>query len=230
MNLEIVHSTKNWETESYELQSRQTWPKEGKHILAQYDEDTIVVYQAFKPEIAAYAVSAQRFVGCPGYNPNRMTWIKTNFLWMMFRSKWATSPNQERILAIWLKRGAFEVYVQQARTHGRATNYSKEGSATIRLQWDPDHLPNGSKHPSRRAIQLGLKGVQTFASGEDIVSIQDVTEFVREQAFNMGEDGQDLIVARERVYRHLRENPNLALREKDDNSNSCQNITRYDVT
>jgi hypothetical protein len=27
----------------------------------------------------------------------------------------------------------------------------------VRLQWDPDHLPNGHPHSKRRAIQLGLK-------------------------------------------------------------------------
>ena len=25
-------------------------------------------------------------------------------------------------------------------------------------QWDPDHLPDGSKHPGRRAIQVGAAG------------------------------------------------------------------------
>ena len=43
------------------------------------------MYQAFKPEIGQYAVAHQRFTGCPDYNSTRMTWIKTNFLWMMFR-------------------------------------------------------------------------------------------------------------------------------------------------
>ena len=49
-----------WETENYLTQKRQHWPKEGKHILAQFDEDTIVVYQAFNPMIADYAVEHQQ--------------------------------------------------------------------------------------------------------------------------------------------------------------------------
>ena len=28
------------------------WPSLGKHILADYDETSIVVYQAFRPQIA----------------------------------------------------------------------------------------------------------------------------------------------------------------------------------
>jgi hypothetical protein len=47
--------------------------------------EAILVYQAFKPEIGRYAVANQRFTGCEAYSPTRMTWIKTNFLWMMFR-------------------------------------------------------------------------------------------------------------------------------------------------
>ena len=31
----------------------------------------------------------------------------------------------------------------------------------MRLQWDPDHLPNGDAHPYRRAIQLGLNATYT---------------------------------------------------------------------
>jgi hypothetical protein len=37
-----------------------------------------------------------------------MTWIKPSFLWMMYRSGWATKQNQEYILAIKMKRSGFE--------------------------------------------------------------------------------------------------------------------------
>ena len=36
------------------------WPTSGKHILAQFDEDSVIVYQAFKPSISEYAVKHQR--------------------------------------------------------------------------------------------------------------------------------------------------------------------------
>ena len=45
--------------ESYAKQ-RLCWPLKGKHILAQFDEDSIIVYMAFKPSIADYAVEHQR--------------------------------------------------------------------------------------------------------------------------------------------------------------------------
>ncbi|CAG8559554.1 10120_t:CDS:2 [Racocetra fulgida] len=48
--------------ELYEVQSKR-WPASGRHIMAQYDESTITVYQAFKPSIANYAVENQKFGG-----------------------------------------------------------------------------------------------------------------------------------------------------------------------
>ena len=34
------------------------WPSTGRHILAQFDDESVVVYQAYRPEIGLYA--AQR--------------------------------------------------------------------------------------------------------------------------------------------------------------------------
>ena len=52
-------ATKEWLTESYVEQTK-VWPTRGRHILAQYDEDSVVVYQAYCPEIAEYAVKNQK--------------------------------------------------------------------------------------------------------------------------------------------------------------------------
>lgn len=64
------------------------------------------------------SVEHKTFVGCPEYNPVRMTWVKTNFLWMMFRSGWASKPNQERVLAIFVRRERFDYYLTCARKNG----------------------------------------------------------------------------------------------------------------
>ena len=55
-----VAACKEWKVESYVQQRDRVWPKHGRHILAQFDEDSIVVYQAYCPEIADYAVKHQR--------------------------------------------------------------------------------------------------------------------------------------------------------------------------
>jgi hypothetical protein len=38
-------------------------PKSGRHVLAQYDCETIIVYQAYRSEIGNYTVSHDRFCG-----------------------------------------------------------------------------------------------------------------------------------------------------------------------
>ena len=55
-----VPSSKEWLTESYAEQNHKIWPRQGRHILAQYDDDSVVVYQAYCPEIAEYAVKHQK--------------------------------------------------------------------------------------------------------------------------------------------------------------------------
>ena len=88
------------------------WPKEGFHIMAQYDEDKIIVYQSYRPEIGDFAAKNQYFGG--EFSLERMTWIKPNFLWMMYRAGWASKENQERILAIKIKKSGFTEILKEA--------------------------------------------------------------------------------------------------------------------
>jgi hypothetical protein len=46
--------------EPWPIQKADHWPKTGKHILAQYTDESIVVYQAFTKLIADYAVENQK--------------------------------------------------------------------------------------------------------------------------------------------------------------------------
>ncbi|WP_428740137.1 DUF4291 family protein, partial [Sulfurimonas sp.] len=73
----------NFEIEGY-LQQASRWPSEGKVILAQYDAESITVYQAYNKSIGHYAAEHGVFGG--EFSFSRMTWIKPNFLWMMYRS------------------------------------------------------------------------------------------------------------------------------------------------
>ncbi|KAL6052667.1 DUF4291 domain-containing protein [Balamuthia mandrillaris] len=180
------------QTEAYTLQTER-WPTFGQFILAQYTDEAILVYQAFKPEIGRYAVANQRFAGCPLYNTTRMTWIKTNFLWMMFRSGWGQKNNQEMTLGIWLKRSAFDRYLSIATKR----EVAERRRSIVRLQWDPDHDPSGTPVKRRRAIQLGLKNVESFASGEDILAIHDMTDFV---ANCTPGDPNTLVTPKEEIY------------------------------
>ncbi len=163
------------------------WPQQGHHIMAQYDNEKIIVYQSYRPEIGNFAVQNQYFGGA--FSLNRMTWIKPNFLWMMYRNGWATKVGQEVVLAIHLKREAFERYLKQAvySSYQSDLYVSREDwqeqvkNSSIRLQWDPDHNPYGAKL-ERRAIQIGIRGKEAVNyAKDDILEIEDITPFVKEQ-------------------------------------------------
>ncbi len=140
------------------------WPQHGRHILAQFDDASVVVYQAYRPAIARYAVEHQRFGGAD-FSMGRMSWVKPNFLWMTYRCGWATKPDQERVLAVRMHRWAFDEvlrravhssYVAEVYETREAWRAAVEQS-DVRLQWDPDHGPGGQPL-ERRVIQLGLRG------------------------------------------------------------------------
>src|SRR5262249_30084676 len=88
------------------------WPISGKHILAQYDHTSIIVYQAYRTSIGHFDADCQYFEG--EFSLQRMSWIMPNFLWMMYRSGWGTKAGQEVTLAIRLKRAAFDEILKQA--------------------------------------------------------------------------------------------------------------------
>lgn len=83
------------------------WPTHGEHILAQYDDASVVVYQAYRPSIGRYAIEHGYFGG-PDFSFDRMSWIKPNFLWMMYRSGWGTKEGLECILGLRLRRPFFD--------------------------------------------------------------------------------------------------------------------------
>lgn len=182
------------------------WPTHGKHILAQYDLESIVVYQAYSPQIADYAIKNQNFGG-NGFSYDRMSWIKPNFLWMCYRSGWASKQGQQRILAIRINVEFWEEILEQAVVSSFIDGNEEEWKrrvkeSNVRLQWDPDHDPLGLKQP-RRAIQLGLRGEMLRRFGrEEIVEIEDITEFVEQEREKLTGEGWEevLRVPVETVY------------------------------
>ena len=160
----------------------------GHKIRANYDDESIVVYQAFNDLIADYAVANKRFGG-EGFNPNRMTWIKPSFLWMMYRCGWGLKDeNQKRILQIRLPRSVFDAFVREAVL----STYSSEiyetekewqvdiARSNVRCQWDPERTPFGGAIGGMRSIQLGLRGKAFQNYNENIIEITDLTRRVHE--------------------------------------------------
>ncbi len=197
----------NLSTELYSA-SHQFLPVDGQHIVAHQTEMQVVVYQAYNPAIARFAVENQ-YLGGPSFSYGRMSWIKPNFLWMMYRCGWASKENQERVLALWLDKTAFEEILSQAVfstfTAGNyeSTEIWKQELATknVRLQWDPDHSPHGGKL-ARRALQLGLKDTTLEQFGRhQVTCIEDVTDFVQQQKAHVdNRQLEQLYIPQERVY------------------------------
>jgi uncharacterized protein DUF4291 len=197
----------NLPTELY-IHQAEGWPAEGRHILAHYDAEAIIVYQAYRPSIARYVLAHGAFGG-EDFSYARMSWIKPSFLWMMYRSGWGTKEGQEMTLGLRLSRQFFERIVGEAvassfRQSGYATEDGWKAAlarSEVRLQWDPDHGPRGNAL-ARRAIQLGLRGSMLEAFGRrELKGVIDLTAFVAEQrAMLLSAGPGQLRTPLERVY------------------------------
>lgn len=151
-------------------------------IRADHDARTIIVYQAFRPEIVDAAVAAQRFV--PPFSLGRMTWIKPSFLWMMERSGWATKAGQERVVAVRITRAGWEEALAAARLSSQDTS-----EAAVVVQWDPERNVRGTKL-QHRAIQVGLgRQIVKRYVDEWTTEIRDVTPLVAKLR-RLREDGE----------------------------------------
>jgi len=153
-------------------------------IFAVYDKQTIRVYQAYRDAIADEAIEKGTFG--ESFKLDRMTWIKPSFLWMMYRSGWATKAGQTRVLAIDIKRSGFDFIVKNAvlstfskEVHGTKENWKEElKKSKIRCQWDPERDIYGNAL-THRTIQLGIKGKASWDYVYDwIVNITEITQTV----------------------------------------------------
>lgn len=168
-------------------ESRRSSSSETRVFVGEYDEEGVYVYQAYNDAIADYAVEHQRFGG-PAFNPGRMTWIKPSFAWVLYRSGYASKPNQTRVLKIKLPHVAVAKFLGQcACQHGG-------GGTDGRVQWDPARDVMSAKAGSRRervpcvprmlskerAIQIGLRGPLSAEYVSSILCIEDVTDLSRQ--------------------------------------------------
>lgn len=181
---------------------------ERQEIRADFDARTITVYQAYRPAIAEAALAAGRFV--EPFKFTRATWIKPSFGWMMYRCGWATKPGQEYVLAIRIRREAFEDVLDQAvlTTFGEGRYGTHDEwraalkAAPVRVQWDPERSLRGGDLPYR-SIQVGLTSAIAPEYNDWIVSIEDMTPRVHRihEAVRAGRwDKVREMAPRERLY------------------------------
>lgn len=154
-------------------------------IRADFDRDTIVIYQAYAASIADAALKAGRFVS--PFSFHRMTWIKPSFLWLMHRSNWGLKSGQERVLSVRIKRRGWEKALSQAvltsfdpRVFASPDAWTEQfAAAKVHLQWDPERSLRGAGLPYY-SIQVGLSRHIIHEYVEDwITSIEDITPRVR---------------------------------------------------
>jgi hypothetical protein len=165
---------------------RDASPVNPRRVLAHFDDETVTVYQAFRPSIVHYAVENGTFG--KGFGMNRMTWIKPSFGWMLHRSQYGTSHNQEAIARVRITRAGFDAILEEAvLTYYVSEIYDTELAWTnalsrsrVRCQWDPDrNLRDGKLE--HRAIQLGVSSDFVYRYvNEWIVGVEDVTELAHE--------------------------------------------------
>jgi len=148
-------------------------------IRADYDRDSIVIYQAYPASIAEPALKAQKFVA--PFSFGRMTWIKPSFLWLMHRSNWGQKSGQEMTLRVRIKRHGWETALKHAvltSCHPEASR-SKEDwerqfhEAFVHVQWDPERSLRGAALP-HYSIQVGISRhlIREFVD-DWIVKIED---------------------------------------------------------
>ncbi|KAF9956766.1 hypothetical protein BGZ70_009771 [Mortierella alpina] len=101
-----------------------------RQVRAEYDDETITVYQAYNSAIATAAVAEQKLNASPKFLTTRMTWIKPSWAWMLYRAGYSyKDPGQERILALKMTHDSFISLLDRAvlTTHDKV-----EASSTLR--------------------------------------------------------------------------------------------------
>ena len=129
-------------------------------VRADFNKNSIIIYQAFRPQIALPALDEQKFVA--PFSFERMTWIKPSFLWLMARSNWGRKNNQH-ILGIRISREGWEkalnagiLTTPQPQIYGSYDNWQQKFSqAKVHIQWDPERNIFGKKS-NLRSIQVGI--------------------------------------------------------------------------
>ncbi|KAL8735076.1 MAG: hypothetical protein Q9181_002946 [Wetmoreana brouardii] len=179
-------------------------PVPYRQIRANYDSDTITVYQAYSSTIALPAVKDQRLNASLAYKPHRMTWIKPSWAWMMYRSGYSyKDSNQRHILALRIKHANFRHLLSLASvtSHSKVLT-AEEKAKPVRVQWDPERSVTMKVLPYR-SIQIGIGGDVVTKWVDWIESIEDVTEMARRLKKVVDQEGLEGVGEEEMMRRGL---------------------------
>ncbi|AXT56036.1 DUF4291 domain-containing protein [Aquimarina sp. AD1] len=156
-----------------------------QEIRADYDRETITMYQAYGKSIALPAIKNNKFES--PFSFNRMTWIKPSYLWLMERSNWGTKSNQEYILGIKINKASWEKALSMGVLTDPDKTIYKSGAlwdkefrnAKVHIQWDPERTLKGAKMQIR-SIQVGIgRDLIKEYNEEWIQEINDLTPLTK---------------------------------------------------
>lgn len=180
-----------------------------QEIRADYNRETITVYQAYGKNIAVPAIKNNRFE--KPFSFNRMTWIKPSYLWLMERSNWGKKSNQDCILGIKIKRDCWEKALSLGVLTNPDNKIYKSGqewsrlfqNAKVHIQWDPERNIYGGK-TQVRSIQVGISRHLIEEYNADwITEITDLTPLTKKIS-NLKKQGKykevKRLLPKEKVY------------------------------
>ncbi len=159
-----------------------TVPHVGRPLLACFDEATVTVFAAHRPEIGAWAID-HGTLGGPAWRGDRIARFRLSLPRVMSRSERGERAGKEVLLAIALRRDGFDAVLRQAvhwrefpasifGTRGKwrlATRYTE-----VVVDFAPDCAPDGSDLP-RMTPRFGVRGHALKAMLSDwVVGVRDL--------------------------------------------------------
>lgn len=167
-------------------ESAQGLPRAGRPLLATWDETSVVVWQAHRPEVADELLARGR-PGGTSWRTDRVTRMRTSLPSLLGRCDWCRRPGRERLLALRLSRDGFDAMLRQA-VHGEfePANYATRGAwqlatryGAVTLTWHPDRDALGRELP-RQAPRIAVRDDALRRLTTDwVLALEDWTPWVQ---------------------------------------------------
>lgn len=168
--------------------AEQGLPDDGRRLLATYDDETVLAWQAHRPDVADAALRDQRFGG-GSWRTDRVTRMRLSLPSLLARCAWGTRGGRERILAVRLAREGFDAMLRQAVPAefdpavyaSKAAFHLATRFANVSVAWHPDCAPDGATL-GRLTPRFGLRDHALRAFTERwVLGVEDWTAWVAER-------------------------------------------------
>lgn len=162
-------------------------PASGRVLLATFDDDTVLTWQAHHADVAAEMISRGR-PGGTSWRTDRVTRMRTSLPSLLARCDWGRRPGRERILGLRMTRAGFDAMLRQA-VHGEFEPevYATRGAwqlatryAAVTLTWHPDRDAGGHEL-ARQTVRIGVRDdALRRLTTEWVTGFEDFTPWVEQ--------------------------------------------------